>query len=308
MENLVAYDADSDEDMSPRRRSTEATTVQWAKEEEEKKSSERRQRRDSDMYDFSPTEDSDHSESNFAEPPPPKRMVDADHSPSPAAFRTPQNAMPHTSSQVSLVSYSGDNEDDIGPVKFLLEDSEKTPQSELHEPKPPARKEEIDEDEEERLIDLALEESKKALKNQMEDSPGSKTPTPGPSQQGSPALPREEIVEHLENDGTEIRIPPPPECEVSERLQATFEAAFHQKNRGVNLNQQMQARQDFSNPMSYERFIEMFEIDEKGTNFSKNIFDPHCFPENCFYDAISEEQRKLMEAQQAGLIKKITKS
>ncbi|CAI2349569.1 unnamed protein product [Caenorhabditis sp. 36 PRJEB53466] len=286
MNNLVAYDADSD-DESPRRRSSDA--VNFAKNAEEK-----RKRRTSDAYDddedvdVSPRSETSDGMTEFVEPPPPKR--ERDDSASPAAFRTPQMAMPHTSSQASLVSYSGDGDDDDqemnGKLNLL---PESTPASELHEPAPPIRQSEDSEsDEEQKLIDLAIREGNAAMSRRNEQE-GAASPadseTPGREM---------DSMQILEEDTTEeLRIPPPPDVEVNPAIVARFEHAFRQKAGGTDLNQQIQGNQQYNNPMSYTTFIEAFDIDEKGTNFARNIFDPHCFPENCFYDAIAEEQRKL---------------
>ncbi|CAD6190411.1 unnamed protein product [Caenorhabditis auriculariae] len=307
MDNLLTYYPDSDEE-SPRRRSNEvAQTSRPASPGEDSQSNDsddrdqRRKRQNSDtMFDDDEggnrSDYSDRSQSqNFVEPPPPQRVVD--HSPSPA-FRTPASAFPQNSSQLSLVSYGGEEE-------AFQSDSENTgqkstPQSEaLHEPRPPGRQsQESDEEEEERLIDLALEESKTLFMEQDESSSLDVTPT------------REDALDSPIGDATdsqsaaapefanedEIQIPSAPDKEVNEDLQNKFEKAFWQKDQGVNLNKAIQSRQDFSNPMSYERFIETFEIDEKGTNFESHLFDPHCISENCFYDKIAELQRKQMEA------------
>ncbi|CAB3401391.1 unnamed protein product [Caenorhabditis bovis] len=309
MNNLVANYADSD-DESPRRRSS-------SMKDDEEVVEERKRRNSEAMFDDDDDDDGVRGESakngnfssddddEFAEPPPPKRHADT---PSPGNVRTPQNVMPHTSSQASLVSYSGDNDDEPEEKRKIEED---TPQ--LSEPKPPARvSQDEDTDEEERLIDLALEESKQAISkmNQALSPAGSDTPARESSVENGDLEDKSKAHGDAEPEfahDDDIRIPAPPEIDVDERLQARFEAAFRQKAMGINLNQQIQSRKDFCNPMSYEQFIDRFDIDEKGTNFPSNIFDPHCIPENCFYDKIGEEQRKLMEAQQTANAKKLAK-
>ncbi|CAO4368158.1 unnamed protein product [Caenorhabditis nigoni] len=308
MNNLVDYGADSDEE-SPRRRSSEGHSSMTQKflehnQRMEKEAAEKRKRRSSDVYgeNSDRSDDDEPTPQEFSEPPPPKR-VDY-HSPTPA-LRTPQFGMPHTSSQASLVSYSadGDEEDD--------DSAEYIPQKvvEMAEPAPPARKSrnnEEEDDEEQKLIDMAIREGNEAIMrmNQNEVSPGD---TPGhDSVVDSPfneienleRTPRQAAPEGSPNADDEIRIPPPPNVEVNPGLVALFENAFRQKARGADLNQQIQGNPKYNNPMIYTTFIETFNIDEKGTNFPKNIFDPHVFPENCYYDAIGEEQRKMTEPAQ----------
>ncbi|CCD73031.1 Early ELOngation arrest [Caenorhabditis elegans] len=291
MNNLVDYEGESD-DESPRRRSSEGqSTAQKFKEEFEKE----RKRRASDVYG-----DEEDSPKDFAEPPAPKRLDD--HSPSPAAFRTPVIGMPHAASTTSLVSYSGDGDDDDEDSSEPPKISGATPISEIREPAPPPRQSrDVESDEEQELIDRAIKEGNEAIlrmnideispsdtpgRDSVVDSPFSaenfdKTPT----HQGAAESTREQ----------QLKIPPPPEIEVNPAIATRFEHAFRQKALGTDLNQQIQGNQQYNNPMSYTTFIDAFEIDEKGTNFAKNIFDPHVFPDNCFYDAIADEQKKIQE-------------
>ncbi|EFO83372.1 hypothetical protein CRE_02806 [Caenorhabditis remanei] len=300
MNNLVDYGPDSDEE-SPRRRSSEGqSSAQRFKEQQEQMMTEKRKRRSSDAYG---DEDITDVPMDISEPPAPKRVNQ--HSPSPAPFRTPQIGMPHTTSQASLVSYSGDGDDDddsssdVPKIPGLT-----TPVSELHEPAPPMRqsRDDVESDEEQKLIDLAIREGNEAIMR-LNNEEASPMDTPGhdsvvdsplsnmegntPSHPNStePAVPEEQ----------EIRIPPPPDVEVNPKLLAVFENAFRQKAAGADLNKQIQGNPKYNNPMIYTTFIETFDIDEKGTNFPKNIFDPHVFPDNCYYDAIGEEQRKGQE-------------
>ncbi|CAL2035211.1 unnamed protein product [Caenorhabditis brenneri] len=299
MNNLVDYGPDSDEE-SPRRRSSEGQgTSHKFKEEHERLVEEKRKRRNSDAYGDS-DEDVD---MDFVEPPPPKR-VDS-RSPSPAAFRTPKLGIPQTTSTASLVSYSGDGDDDEDSFIEAPKIPGSTPASELYEPPPPARqsRDDMDEDEEQKLIDRAIREGNEAMirMNQEDGGSGSPMDTPGhdsvvdsplsgENEEGTPPNPQADLP-----GNQEIRIPPPPAGEVNPRLQQVFVNAFEQKARGADLNKQIQGNPKYNNPMIYTTFIETFNIDEKGTNFAKNIFDPHVFPENCFYDVIGDEQRKLQE-------------
>lgn len=305
MNNLVDYGPDSDEE-SPRRRSSEGqSSTQKFKEQHEKMMLEKqRKRRNSDAY-----EDDDITDDpiDFTEPPAPKRIDD--HSPSPAAFRTPQIGMPHTASQASLVSYSGDGDDDEDSNE--LKHTGFSPIPDLSEPAPPARqsRDDVESDEEQKMIDRAIKEGNEAVIRMQNDeikrmNNPSPTDTPGHDSvvdspfsggnlDGTPSHPNSAGTDT--SDDQEIRIPPAPDVEVNPKLAAVFENAFRQKAQGADLNKQIQGNPKYNNPMIYATFIDTFDIDEKGTNFPKNIFDPHIFPENCYYDAIGEEQRKGQE-------------
>uniref|UniRef100_A0A1I7UXD3 HCNGP-like protein n=1 Tax=Caenorhabditis tropicalis TaxID=1561998 RepID=A0A1I7UXD3_9PELO len=291
MNNLVDYGPDSDEE-SPRRRSSEGqSSAQKFKEAHEMMES-KRKRRSSDAY------GDDDEAMDFAEPPAPKRHDE--HSPSPAAFRTPILGMPHATSTASLVSYSGDGDDDDDSGEGIPKIPGSTPLSELHEPAPPIRqsRDDVDEDEEQKLIDLAIREGNEAIMRMNHD--GSPMDTPGHDSVVDSPFSTENVEgtpSHASDskEDQELRVPPAPNVEVNPELITRFEKAFRQKAQGVDLNQQIQGNPKYNNPMIYTTFIETFNIDEKGTNFAKNIFDPHVFPENCFYNAIAEEQRKLQE-------------
>ncbi|KAK5986287.1 hypothetical protein GCK32_014784, partial [Trichostrongylus colubriformis] len=209
MNTLADYGDESDEE-SPRRRSfnmerseVPATTVSRAQEEESPKAHRTDsdhsppQRRQSDtmfdedmMFDeprrYASFSDSDRSETTeFREPPPPKRKEF--HTPSPS-IPTPSSKMHQVSSAVSLVSYGGGDEDKEDAFERADRDAEdaqspSSPPSGMVEPRPPERvsqKSDTD-DENERLIDMALEEGRNALK-QVEDgaSTGSGGWTPRP--------------------------------------------------------------------------------------------------------------------------------
>jgi len=45
-------------------------------------------------------------------------------------------------------------------------------------------------------------------------------------------------------------------------------------------------RRDFRNPSLYENLVDSFCIDEKGTNFTSEVFDPKAFQPEDFYTAL----------------------
>lgn len=314
MNNLVDYGADSD-DESPRRRSSEGQSSMAQKfiEHKAKVDEAKRKRRSSDAYgENSENSDDEEPEQEFTEPPPPKR-VDY-HSPSsPAAVRTPQFGMTHTTSQASLVSYSGDGDEDDDQESDSSEASEarraakhhhQTSEINVEEPAPPPRQTRINEeedDEEQKLIDEAIREGNEAIMRMGQggdETPGHDSVVDSPFDD----VHLEERTPTHPTDGSPdleepIRIPAAPrDVEVNPKLQSVFENAFRQKAAGADLNKQIQGNPKYNNPMIYTTFIETFDIDEKGTNFPPAIFDPHVFPESCYYDAIGEEQRRAQEA------------
>ncbi|RCN39333.1 HCNGP-like protein [Ancylostoma caninum] len=301
MNTLADYGDESDEE-SPRRRSfhleppevASSTNSQHnsAHSSKQQRSPEHspRPRRDSDMmfddgdamFDeprrYSSFSDrSDRSDgTEFREPPPPKRKVD--HSPSPS-LPTPTNKLPQVSSAVSLVSYSGgddEKEDAFERADRAAENVSRpaSPPSGMVEPRPPERvsQESDTDDENERLIDMALEDGRNAMK-QIEDggSTGSGGWTPRPYD--SPL----HGVDH-EVDPKEI-----------------FYKHFERKAAGIDVNVSVQERKDFQNPSSYEQLILNFGIDEVATLLHPKLLTVN-YPRCCRYEKIAEDQRKHMDS------------
>jgi len=52
------------------------------------------------------------------------------------------------------------------------------------------------------------------------------------------------------------------------------------------MNAMIKGRRDFNNPSLYETLVDTFGIDEKGTNFSSEVFDPRAFRPEDFYTAL----------------------
>ncbi|CAJ0591266.1 unnamed protein product [Cylicocyclus nassatus] len=338
MNTLADYGDESDED-SPRRRSHDEPPIKILISEKEygpsrelspQRSPEQspRTRRNSDMmfddgdvmFDeprrySSFSDHSDRSEpTEFREPPPPKRKVD--HSPSPS-IPTPTNTkLPQVSSAVSLVSYSGDDEgkeDAFERADRAAKNVSRptTPPSGMVEPRPPEREDDTD-DENERLIDMALEDGRNLMK-QVEDSAstgsGGWTPRPydsplhGVEHDVDPktaamtqfvtrmnaSLQRVDTPPHQE-----VSIPPAPTIECDPELVEAFCKHFERKAAGIDVNVAIQEVKDFQNPSSYEQLILTFGIDEVATLLPPNLLTVN-YPKCCRYEKIAEDQRRHME-------------
>ncbi|KAL9546877.1 hypothetical protein MBANPS3_006440 [Mucor bainieri] len=68
---------------------------------------------------------------------------------------------------------------------------------------------------------------------------------------------------------------------------------------GHRLNDHLQHNKAFRNPRIYTKLVEFTEVDEIGSNFDKQDFDPHGFPADMYIDGILETQRKLAEEKAA---------
>ncbi|RUS87534.1 hypothetical protein EGW08_004710, partial [Elysia chlorotica] len=98
-------------------------------------------------------------------------------------------------------------------------------------------------------------------------------------------------VRHMSSD--EIQIPPEPPGKCSESLQKKIEDSLRRKN--YDLNRIIQSKKHFRNPSIYEKLIDFCHIDEKGTNFPPELYDPHIWGKESFHDELDKAQRKDME-------------
>jgi len=96
--------------------------------------------------------------------------------------------------------------------------------------------------------------------------------------------------------GDDIKIPPEPPGNCSRLLQNKIEAMYDKMRRdGFDFNRTIQQKKSFRNPSIYEKLIDFCNIDQKGTNFPPEIYDPHIWGKESFYDELDKTQRKDME-------------
>ncbi|KAK3101563.1 hypothetical protein FSP39_004518 [Pinctada imbricata] len=102
----------------------------------------------------------------------------------------------------------------------------------------------------------------------------------------------------LNKSSDEIELPPEPSGKCPRPLQEKI-AKLYEKKRNMNqtwdLNDSIKRRKDFRNPSIYEKLIEFIGIDEKGTNYPPEIYDPHSWGKESFYDALDKAQKAEME-------------
>lgn len=96
-------------------------------------------------------------------------------------------------------------------------------------------------------------------------------------------------VRHLSTD--DIQLPPEPTGRCSNHLQEKI-SKFSKK--GYELNATIQKRKDLRNPSIYEKLVSFLGIDEFGTNYPNDMFDPHGWTEESFYEALSKAQKEDM--------------
>ncbi|XP_030849282.1 SAP30-binding protein [Strongylocentrotus purpuratus] len=87
----------------------------------------------------------------------------------------------------------------------------------------------------------------------------------------------------------EVTLPPEPPGRCSRHLQEKI-SSYYKKN--LNLNQIIQRRKDFRNPSIYEKMINFLGVDELGTNYPKDMYDPYSWKESSYYEALAKAQRE----------------
>ncbi|KZT62507.1 HCNGP-domain-containing protein [Calocera cornea HHB12733] len=109
------------------------------------------------------------------------------------------------------------------------------------------------------------------------------------------ALLRPPPIDAVDNWG----IPPRPAGEPDPALVAKL-AKFHDlKRKGKHFNDTLMSNKAFRNPHIYEKLVNFVDVDEKGTNFPREIWDPFDYRPEWKAEALAEEQKKRSEAIEA---------
>ena len=66
----------------------------------------------------------------------------------------------------------------------------------------------------------------------------------------------------------------------------------------------MTETKEYSNPLILEKVVSYYDLDEIGTNYPKNIYNPHSMLPEDFYEEIAKRQTEMMLTQQDEMIRK----
>lgn len=74
-------------------------------------------------------------------------------------------------------------------------------------------------------------------------------------------------------------------------------AKYYEKKikEGKNMNESIQKMKDFRNPSIYEKLISYCGIDEMGTNYPPEVYDPHSWGPESLYDELAKRQKEEMD-------------
>lgn len=93
----------------------------------------------------------------------------------------------------------------------------------------------------------------------------------------------------------EIQLPIEPGGRCSKSLQEKISELYEKKKLGRDMNASIQRRKDFRNPSIYEKLIQFCNIDEQGTNYPPETYDPHCWGAESFYEELAKRQKEEMD-------------
>ncbi|XP_071497088.1 SAP30-binding protein-like [Diadema antillarum] len=87
----------------------------------------------------------------------------------------------------------------------------------------------------------------------------------------------------------EVSLPPEPPGRCPRQLQEKINGYYRKQQ---DVNQLIQRRKDFRNPSIYEKLIDFLGIDELGSNYPKDMYDPYCWEESSYYEALAKAQKE----------------
>ena len=94
----------------------------------------------------------------------------------------------------------------------------------------------------------------------------------------------------------EIVLPPEPVGECSAKLQERIANLLeYTKQKGVSFVEIAEKSKSFRNPSIYEKLVQFCKIDENGTNFPPEIYNPYIWGNESFYEELGKVQRLEME-------------
>ncbi|XP_051176300.1 SAP30-binding protein isoform X2 [Leptopilina boulardi] len=127
-------------------------------------------------------------------------------------------------------------------------------------------------------------------------------------QEPSPTSGQDELISDGEMDTFGVVIPPEPIGICPLDLQDKITALFKKmETGGLDMNKVIQQRKDFRNPSIYEKLIQYCKIDELGSNYPPERFDPCKWGKDSYYEELANVQMIEMEKLKAKRKEKGTK-
>jgi len=93
-------------------------------------------------------------------------------------------------------------------------------------------------------------------------------------------------------------LPPSPVAQVDAALQARCEK-LHETTKSINFNNHLRRSHAFRNPEILPKLVEQRELDQFGSCYPKEVFDPDSYQPSMFFEQIYREQNRMLAAKQA---------
>lgn len=90
-------------------------------------------------------------------------------------------------------------------------------------------------------------------------------------------------------------LPPPPNTKCSDELQRRIDKFIYLKRAGKSFNAEVRNRKDYRNPDFLVHAVRYQDIDPFGSNFSKDVFDPHGYDKSDYIDEIEADMKRERE-------------
>ncbi|KAL3617021.1 hypothetical protein CASFOL_039415 [Castilleja foliolosa] len=90
-------------------------------------------------------------------------------------------------------------------------------------------------------------------------------------------------------------LPPPPKAKCSEDLQVRIAKFIGLKTTGRSFNSEVRKKKEYRNPDFLLHAVTYQAIDQIGSCFPKDVFDPHGYAESDFYDELEADMRRDVE-------------
>lgn len=90
-------------------------------------------------------------------------------------------------------------------------------------------------------------------------------------------------------------LPPPLTTKCPEELQEKINKFLAYKRAGKSFNVDLRNRKDYRNPDFLQHAVRYQDIDQIGTCFSKEVFDPHGYDKSDYYDEIEADMKREIE-------------
>lgn len=117
-----------------------------------------------------------------------------------------------------------------------------------------------------------------------------------PPKPNEPQIPSHQDSLSDDDDENSVKLPPKPSENCPVDLQEKFANYYRKMESGrLDMNKIIQQKKNFRNPSIYEKLIQYCNINELGTNYPPERFDPFKWSNESYYEELAKSQKIEME-------------